>query len=129
MGAMRIYYFYLLGRLYSPHYLRVQFAYDYEDAWRETVTLNSSTVLSTSTWGSSTTWGSDPFWGGSQGASTVYEWRLKPRIQKCQAIKIRLEDVDTQTISGGASMALLSMLFTLGVKKKPDMAQGKTGAR
>lgn len=127
MGASRIYYFYLLGRLYSPHYLNVKFAYDYENAWRETVTLNSSTVLSTSVWGGSATWGSDPFWGGDLNSSTVYEWRLKPRIQKCQAIRIRMEDVDTLTLNGGASMSLLSMLFTIGVNPKPEIAQNKTG--
>ncbi len=127
MGAQRVYYFYLLGRLYSPHYLRVKFAYDYEDAWRETVVLNSSEELSTSVWGGSATWGSDDFWGGPLSATSVYEWRLKPRIQKCSGLKIRIEDVDTQTVSGGASMALLSMLFTLGIKKKADLAQGVTG--
>ncbi len=44
MGAQRIYFFYLLGRLYSPHYLRIKFAYDYQDAWRETIVVNSSEV-------------------------------------------------------------------------------------
>lgn len=127
MGAQRVYYFYLLGRLYSPHYLRIKFAYDYEDAWRETVVLNSSEELSTSVWGGSATWGSDPFWGGPLSATSVYEWRLKPRIQKCSGLKIRIEDVDTQTSNGGASMSLLSMLFTLGIKKKADIGQGVTG--
>ncbi len=113
-GLQRIYQIYGLGDFITDHYTRIKLAYDYEDAYTQTTYFNVDTALDLGYYGDSATYGADLVYGGT--GSSVYQWELSPRRQKCQAIKLLIEDIDTKTDNGGASFNFVSLSFLAGVK-------------
>ncbi len=116
-GYQRIYWVTILGDFFSHHITKIQFAYDFETSYNETVYFNTQTGLAQTIYGEDTFYGeSTPYAAGS----SVYQFRCKPARQKCESIKIRLEDLDTLTMGGGGSFALTSLAFTVGAKSGSD---------
>jgi hypothetical protein len=114
-GFQRIYWFEVLGDFVSHHYSRCKLAYDFENAYNETNYFDTRTgLVSSSVYGEGATYGETTPYGGE--GSTVYQFRLKPARQKCETIKIRLEDIDTQNVNGGGSFKLVAMTFEVGAK-------------
>lgn len=113
-GYQRIYDIYGLGDFISDHYTRIKLAYDFEDAYTETVYFNVDAGLDLAYYGDGATYGADSPYGGS--GSSVYQWQLGPRRQKCQSIKLLIEDIDNKTVNGGASFAFVSLSFLAGIK-------------
>lgn len=113
-GYQRIYYIGVLGDFVSHHYTEIKMAFNFEDAFTEQYYYDTITGQTTETYGDGDYGDQSPY-GGS--GSSVYQWRLKPAQQKCESIKVRLEDIDTITSSGGGSFNLVSMAFTVGVKQ------------
>jgi hypothetical protein len=111
-----------LGDYLSDHYTRVKIAYDYEDAFTQTVYFNVDEDLDLSYYGDDATYGSSSVYGGS--GTAVYQFSIKPRRQKCQSIKLRFEDVDTKTEAGGGSFNLVGLTFEVGQKIGTDKQFG-----
>lgn len=116
-GFQRIYALYILGDFVSHCYAKVQVAYDDEQGYNETVYFNTKTGLV-----SSDVYGSDDIYGdsetyGDNGGSTVFQFRLKPQRQKCEAIKLRIEDVDTIGLIAGGSFKLTALTCIVGAKR------------
>jgi hypothetical protein len=113
-GFQRIYRWALLGDFLSHCIARINIAYDYEDTYTETVYFRTQTGLGTDTYGADALYGDSVVFGGS--GSTVFQCRSKPTRQKCQSIKLLIEDLDTVSASGGGSFSLVSLAFEVGQK-------------
>lgn len=111
-----------LGDYLSDHYTRVKIAYDYADVYTETVYFNVDEDLDISYYGDDATYGSSTVYGG--GGTAVYQFSIKPRMQKSQAMKLRFEDIDTKTAGGGGSFNLVGLTFEVGQKAGTDKQFG-----
>lgn len=113
-GYQRLYQIMGLGDFYSDHYTKIKTAYDFEAAYTETIYFNVANGLILSYYGDDPAYGSSSPYGGT--GSSVYQWSLQPRRQKCQSIKLLISDVDTKTEAGGASFSFVSLNLIAGVK-------------
>jgi len=93
-NLQRVYCMYLLGTYKSAHSLKITTYYDYDLTDTDTTTIVSSTDYTT---------------------SSVYQMRVFFKKQKCEAIKISIEDVQTSSIGEGLSLSNLQI--TYGRKK------------
>lgn len=116
-GYQRIYRLACLGDFISDHYTRIKLAYDYENDFRETIYFNVDDGLDLTYYGDDPVYGDSKVYGGgvSGNASGVYQFSTKPRKQKCGALKLRIEDIDTKTPAGGGSFNFVSISFEVGV--------------
>ena len=110
-GYERAYCFYLLGTYVSPHTLLVQISYDYETSPSETLTIYPSN------------------YGTS---STLEQWRIFFKKQRCQAFKITVTEAydSTKGPSAGAGLTISGLNLVYGVRKayRPMPASQSTGA-
>jgi len=105
----RVYKMLLLGSFKSDHKIRIKVAYDYVEAWTQEQTIDVSDFIDNSAYGSSTTYGSD----ATYATQNLYQIRLDFARQKCQSIKISIEDIQSST---GESLELSNALFVVGTK-------------
>lgn len=122
-GYQRLWRYSFLGDYVSDHYTRVKLAYDYEDAFVETVYFNVADGLGLEYYGDDVTYGDSEVYGGS--GSGVYQFESTPRRQKCGAVRFRIEDVDTRSVAGGGSFKLASLTLEVGVKKGLTRQRGE----
>jgi len=113
-GYQRIRQWSLLGDFITDHYTKVKLYYDYEDFSSETVYFNVDTGLDLSYYGDDVTYGDSVVYGG--GGSGVFQFSSQPRVQKCQSMKMRIEDIDTKVAGGGGSFNLVSLTLEVGLK-------------
>lgn len=114
-GFQRIYRMLMLGDFISHCIAKVKIAYDYENAYNQTIYFNTQTgLVSSSVYGEGDTYGDATPYGGT--GSTVFQFRFRPRRQKCEAIKLRIEDIDTISDAGDGSFTLVSITAEVGRK-------------
>ena len=94
----RLYKIHLLGRYKSAHTLRVSLSYNYDDTIIDYATITPS-------------------------GSGLYQFVVKPSIQKCEAVKITIMDTNTSN-SNGESMELSSLILEMGVKQTAQKQGG-----
>lgn len=113
-GFERFYFMYLLGTYISPFKLQVQFAYDYNPSPAQTLTVTPDNA--TPAYGGLPLWGSSPEWGGP---GNVFEARIFPVKQKCEAFQITINEFYDPTSSqpSGAGLTLSGMNIIAGLKK------------
>lgn len=119
-GYQRIYRLACLGDYISDHYTVLKLAYDFEEAYKETIYFNVDEGLDLSYYGDGTY--GDSVYGGT--GSGVYQFSTKPRQQKCESIKLRIEDIDTKTAAGGGSFNFVSLALEIGTKIGIDKLRG-----
>ncbi len=113
-GFQRAYFMYILGKYLSPHKLNVQVAYDYNP------TITQSSIITpdnfSPNWGGESLWGSGTPYGGP---SSVEQWRIFFRQQKCESIQITLSEIFDSTLGApaGAGLTLSGLNFVIGAKK------------
>lgn len=111
-GYQRIYKLLLLGTYKSPHQLLVSLAYDFNP---NPIQQDTITPAALTTWGSTSTWGAiGSVWGG---AYPLYQWRVFPQQQKCQAMQITIQDT-ASGLSPGESLSLSSLGLEFGMLGK-----------
>ena len=110
-GFQRVRWVHLLGDFKSNHTLKVSFAYDYQEFFLETASWDTSVVIDASEWGDEATWGDATVWGGVE--DNVYQLRAHLRRQKCEALKLRIEDEATD----GQSFTINNLLLSVAIKK------------
>jgi hypothetical protein len=113
-GFQRIYRVGVLGDYKSDHSLRIRLGYNYSAGFPYSQDLDAETLVGAGTWGSDATWGSGSLWGG---ADPVEWFCARPERQKCAAIRVSIEDVQTDTSGEGFSISNLALL--VGVKRGP----------
>lgn len=113
-GVQRIKNVLFLGELDAESEFDLDIFYDYNDVIAETISVTASDIASLDEWGSSTDWGSDAVWGGDD-TDHVFQFRHKPKIQKCESIKFRIREKVLGDPNKG--FALNTMLLEVGPKK------------
>ena len=113
-GYQRIRSWMLLGDFLTDHYTKVKLYYDYEKFASETVYFNVDTALELSYYGDDVTYGESTVYGGM--GSGVFQFTSQPRVQKCQSMKMRIEDIDTKVAEGGGSFNLVGLSLEVGTK-------------
>jgi hypothetical protein len=121
-GLQRIYKINVLGEYRGEHGLKLELGYDFREFYEERFIVEPQGVLYDSTWGDDTVWGeAGTAWGGT--ADGVYQFQIRPRTQKCQALKLRVSDFFTST--GSAGFAFSNITAEVGIE--PNVARiGKT---
>lgn len=94
-GYQRIYSMTLLADFLTNHHLKFSLAYDYETAYNQITTVDTRNFVTTA----------------------ILQFQLHPAIQKCEAIKLRIEDVDDITGGGGASLRPNAITLEVGRKR------------
>jgi len=100
-GYQRLYVIYILGKYVGAHNLTVSIAYDYDDTYVDTYTHAVS---------------SDP---------TNYEYQFFPKIQKCTAFKLKIEDSSLSGPTGG--FILSNIAVRVGVKASNNQLASSKG--
>lgn len=116
-GFQRFYELMLLGSYKSKHSLKVKFAYDFNPAWVQETDIAAGTLLDTSEYGTGT-YGSESVYGG---AFPLYQFRIFPERQKCQAIKFSIEDFKTD--GNGEAFTLSNFAAEIGLKQSANKVQ------
>jgi hypothetical protein len=118
-GFQRIFKINILGDNRGTHGLKLELGYDYRDFYEERFIIYPDTVLYDSTWGDDTVWGeAGTLWGGNYDG--VYQFQIRPRQQRCQALKLKVEDFFGSG-TGTAGFALSNVTAEVGVE--PNVAR------
>lgn len=117
-GYQRAFFFYLLGKYYSPHKLLLNIAYDY------TPSPSQSTVITPNNYSAAyggngaddqNPYGQQEVYGGP---SDVEQWRVFLSQQRCQAFQIELNEIYDASfgVSAGAGLTLSGINCIVGIK-------------
>jgi hypothetical protein len=109
-GFQRCYMGVLIGEYVGEHRLRVRVAYDFEPFYREEFLMNPTPVVTGDAFGTGT-YGSGAFGGGTG----VYQFEFKPARQKCQAMRLLIEDTFPDNEGTGA-FNITGLTLVIGVK-------------
>ena len=114
-GFERFYFMFLLGTYFTPFKLNVQMAYDYNSSPSQ-ATLVTPDNFSPS-WGGEAQWGSGGSWGGGPG--NVFEARVFPEKQKCEAFQVTINEVYDASLgaAAGQGLSLSGINMVVGMKK------------
>jgi hypothetical protein len=88
-GYQRLYSLLFLGENVGSHYLKVEMSYNFADIVSDVFYVNGDSVKNVE-------FGGEPlFGGGVYGGSEdgVYQFQLKPRIQRCESFKFKISDL------------------------------------
>lgn len=110
-GFQRLYKILVLADYKSPHLLKVEISYDYNEAIVQSVIINPEDFLDGSTYGEDSPYGSGTPYGGTGNA---YYARIDIKKQKCTAFKLRISDL--QAVSG-EGLSLSGFTLQIGAKK------------
>jgi len=123
-GFQRVYKLLGLGEFFSIHNLAISTAFNYQNLYTETKTINSDDFINSSTYGSGSPYGSDEYYGGDSGLN-AYQFRLDMKTQKAQSIRILIKELQNDTYGRGLSLSNLN--FEVGLKSgtgKINQSQG-----
>jgi hypothetical protein len=112
-GFQRIYKLLLLGKYKSSHKLKVSIAYDYKEAFTQSILIDPSEFIDATPYGGYGPYGS-PSTVAYGGDGALYQIRIDLQQQKCQSIKVKIEEFQDQA---GAGMELSAMTFQIGIKQ------------
>lgn len=106
----RVYKILILGDFKSAHKLRVSVAYDFKEAYTQTVLVEPEEFVSSATYGSESPYGSGTPYGGN---GNLYQLRIDLAQQKCQSIRIKIEELQD---TAGQGLTLSAMTIQAGLK-------------
>jgi hypothetical protein len=109
-GFQRCYNGIILGEYIGDHRLRVRVAYDFEPFYREEFIMNPAPVVNGDVFGTGI-YGSGSFGGGTG----VYQFEFKPARQKCQSMRLLIEDAFPDNQGTGA-FNITGLTLGIGVK-------------
>lgn len=109
-GFQRCYTGVLVGRYIGEHRLRVKVAYDFENFYREEFFMNPIPIVTGDAFGTGS-YGSGDFGGGTG----VYQFEFKPARQKCQSMRLLIEDTFPDNTGTGA-FNITGLTLVIGVK-------------
>lgn len=113
-GFQRVYRMLLLGEFKSPHKLRIRVAYDFNEAFTQEVVINTADFTSNSRYGDDSPYGTGSPYGGN---GNVHQLRVDFKRQKCQAIKLRIEEIQDDVENIGEGLELSNLMLEVGQKQ------------
>lgn len=132
-GYQRAYFFYLLGKYYSPHKLYLEVAYDYDPSIQSAALItpnNFSPAYGGNGNDSVSPYGQQLVYGGP---SAVENWRVFFKHQRCSSFQLNLTEVYDASlgVDPGAGFTLSGLNVVIGVKKdfRPMPAATSIGVR
>jgi len=116
-GFERFYEMELVGNYKEDHKLRVQFAYNFVNAYLHETIITPSSVLGLSVYGDEDYGDESPY--GGDGA--LFHFLIFPKIQKCQSFKFCIEDFQNNSGTQGYTLSNIAALVGMkpGLFKKP----------
>jgi hypothetical protein len=103
----------IMGEYKSPHSLRVEVAYDYSPAYTGYYYFLPDSSINTSHFGDDAIFG-DTIFGG---ANNLYQFRGDLTVQKCQSIRLKIEDILASSSAGSEeSYNITALTFLVGTK-------------
>lgn len=114
-GFQRIYKLLLLGEFKSPHKLRIRIAYDFNDAFVQEVIIDTADFTDNTRYGEYSPYG-DPSTVPYGGDGNVHQLRVDLKRQKCQSIKIRIEEIQNDLQNLGEGLSLSNIMLEVGQK-------------
>jgi len=114
-GLQRVYRLLLLGEFKSDHKLRIKVAYDYKDVYTQEATVDSTDFIDSTAFGGYSPYGSESTYGTT---GNLYQIRLDMAQQRCQAIKLSIEDITDDCTEG---MSLSTISFLVGTLASPTI--------
>jgi hypothetical protein len=112
-GFQRVYRMMLLGEFKSPHKIRVRIAYDFNEAFVQEVIIDTADFNDNTRYGGYSPYGTGTPYGGN---GNVHQMRIDLKRQKCQAIKIRIEEIQHDESNLGEGLQLSNISFEVGQK-------------
>lgn len=109
-GFQRAYHLLLLGSFKSPHKIRVKISYDFIESYVQEVLIDTANFVSAPLYGSDPTYGDSPVYGGY---GALEQMRVNLKQQKCQAIKLTIEDAQS---TPGEGLSLSGITIRAGAK-------------
>jgi len=96
----RLYFFYLLGTYYSPHFLTMNLTYDYGATPSQTIVIEPGAQVGIT-------------------SGSLEAWRIFPMTQRCRAISLQMIESYDATIgpAAGQGLTLSGLNFVAGFKK------------
>ena len=108
-GYQRVYKMLIFGAYKSAHKLRVQVAYDFNEAWVQDVIVDPLQFLDGSTYGSDSPYGTSVYGG----TGNIYQARIDFKQQKCQAVKVRITELQDEA---GEGLEISGITLQIGLK-------------
>lgn len=108
----RVYRMLILGEYKSSHDLVIKTKYNFLDTIANTQTIATSEFTNDTLYGEDSPYGTGTPYGGT---GNQYQVRVNFEKQKCQSLKISIED--SQSSSYGEGLQLSNILFIVGAKK------------
>ena len=133
-GFQRVYRMLLLGEYKSPHKLLIKVAYNYDDVWQQEKLIDVTSYTESYSYGNPST-GTQNTYGDPSGTdasaaalayggkdNTQYQIRLNFAKQKCESVKICIQEIEGSNPSGDAESAgpgftLSNLSFIVGTKE------------
>ena len=124
-GFQRVYRAMVLGDYKTRHHLRMKIFTDYSNTVTQTIEFTPSEVLSVDTgfygdgiYGATTPYG--------QADNGVYQFQAHMKRQKCQAVRIEIEDITDNSLDVGnsESFSLTGVSFQIGTKRGQNKLKG-----
>ncbi len=119
-GFMRAYQLGILGEYKTPHTMKVSIAHDFEDFYDQEDYFDPEDMLDVTTFGSEATFGGAAAADGRVygGEGIAYRFRLDLANQKCEAIKILIEETTTAATEGSQeAFTIAALSLYVGVKQ------------
>lgn len=111
-GYQRLYKLLILGTYKSEHRLLVKFGYNFNSSFTQDCEIDVESVISPTAYGADSPYGSEAVYGGEY---PLYQWRIFPKIQKCQSFRISIEDIMDDVF--GESFSISNMRMEVGLKQ------------
>ncbi len=114
-GFKRVYRMTFLGDYKSKHKLRISVGYNYVEGWMHSVVFDPDSAFPVTVYGEDSPYGkANTVYGGKP---NTYLVDVRPKIQKCTAIRFKIEEVVTSATEGTQQgLTISDMGLLIGVK-------------
>ncbi len=114
-GLQRVYKLSVVADYKSPHKLRISVGYDFSTAWSQFYTFDTASNLpAVTSYGEDSPYGDQEVYGGENGS---YRFVIRLDQQKCQALRIMVEDLTTSGAEGsGEALTITAIGLEVGIK-------------
>ncbi len=109
-GFERFYKMMILGTYKTAHKLKVAFAYNFNPNYKQEVDIDTADTINPTVYGTGT-YGTESPYGGSY---PLYQFEIRPKIQKCQSFKFKIED--SKTTTDGEAFTISNFAAIIGIK-------------
>jgi len=117
IGFQRVYKLLLVGQYKSYHKLRISVGYDFSETFESYYIMDTQDSLDIQTFGEKSPFGSDSPFGGE---SNAYRFAIGLDVQKCQAIRFKIEDLTVSSTPGsGEAFNITNIGLLVGIKGTP----------